>query len=115
VAEFELAIDNRLVTDRFMNSITVVTLPEGDRMITLRTTHAWASQNTDLYNQALAGAAGALAFSNGGSSTAFNFGALQVPAESPGTAGKQEILLRLNMVARKTGSTLELSVTNTAA
>ena len=61
----------------------------------------------------LAGAAGSLAFANG--STAFNFGTLQVPAESPATGGKQEILLRLNMVARKTGSTLELSVSNTAA
>ena len=115
VADFELVVDNRLITDRFMNSLTVVNLPEGDRSVTLRTTHAWATQNADLYDQALAGAAGSLAFTNGGSSTAFNFARLQVPAESPTTAGKQEILLRLNMVARKTGSTLELSVSNTAA
>jgi hypothetical protein len=115
VADFELVIDNRLVIDRFMNTLTVVNLPEGDRTVTLNTTHAWASQNTDLYDQALIGAAGTLAFTNGSSSTTFNFGTLQVPAESPATAGKQEILLRLNMVARKTGSTLELSVTNSAA
>jgi len=115
VAEFELSIHNALVTDRFMNTLTVVNLPEGDRAITLRTKHAWASQNTDLYNQALAGASGTLAFTNGSSSTTFSFGTLQVPAASPNTAGKREIMLQLDMVARKTGGTLELSVSNTAA
>ena len=115
VADFELTIENGLVADRFMNSTTIVNLPEGDRVITLRTTHAWASANTDLYNQALAGAAGSLAFTNGSSSTTFSFGTLQVPSNSPVVAGKQEIMLQLNMVARKTGSTMELAVTNTAA
>jgi hypothetical protein len=115
VAEFELTIENDLVSDRFMNSTTVVNLPEGDRVITLRTSHAWASANTDLYNQALAGAAGTLAFTNGSSSTTFSFGTLQAPSQSPVVAGKQEIMLQLNMTARKTGSTMELSVTNTAA
>jgi hypothetical protein len=115
VQDFELAIDNGLVTDRFMNSLTVVNLPEGDRAVTLRTRHAWASANVDLYNQALAGAPGTLAFANGGSSTTFSFGTLQVPANSPTTPGKSEILLTLDMVARQTGGTLELTVSNTAA
>ena len=110
--EFELAIDNRLVADRFMNSTTVTDIPEGDRMITLRTTHAWAAANTDLNDQALAGAAGTLLFTNGGYSTAFGFATLQCPAESPVVAGKQEVPLVLNMIARKSGSTSELVVTH---
>lgn len=110
VADFELVIDNGLVTDRFMNSLTVVSLPENDRQVTLRTSHAYASQNTDLYNQALAGAAGSLILSNGSSSTAFNFGTLQVPAHSPTASSRAEIMLVLEMAARKTGTTLELNV-----
>jgi hypothetical protein len=114
VQEFELVIDNALTTDRFMNSLTVVNLPEGDRTVRLRTKHAWAAANLDLYNQALAGAAGSLAFTNGGNSTAFSFGTLQVPANSPTTPGKAEVMLTLDMVARKTGGTLEMTVTHTA-
>lgn len=110
VAEFELVIDNGLVTDRFMNNLTVVSLPENDRQIALHTSHAYASQNVDLYNQALAGAAGTLILTNGGSSTAFSFGTLQVPAQSPTASSRAEIMLRLEMAARKTGSTLELTV-----
>ncbi len=115
VAEFELTIDNALVPDRFMNTLTVVNLPEGDRVIALRTRHAWASQNTDLYNQALSGGAGSLAFTNGGSSTSFSFATLQVPSDSPTTHDKSEIMLQLAMTARKTGSTMEMTVTNVAA
>ena len=37
VQDFELTIQNGLVTDRFMNSLTVVNLPEGDRAVTLAT------------------------------------------------------------------------------
>ncbi len=64
VKEFELSIDNGLITDRFMNSVTIVSAPEGDRSIMLRTTHAWAASNTDLYAQALAGAPGTLQLTN---------------------------------------------------
>lgn len=110
VADFQLVIDNGLATDRFMNSLTVVSLPENDRRVSLRTSHAFASQNIDLYNQALAGAAGSLILSNGASSTTFNFATLQVPAQSPTAASRAEIMLVLEMIARETGSTPELSV-----
>ena len=45
----------------------------------------------------------------------FSFGTLQVPANSPRVWEKRKIMLALEMVARLTGSTLELSVSNTAA
>jgi hypothetical protein len=112
VKQFELAIDNRLATDRFMNSLSATALPESDRLISLHTVHAWADQNVDLYDQALAGAAGSLALVNGVFATTFNFAALQCAAHSPVVQGKQETPLILHMLAHKTGSTSELSVTH---
>lgn len=119
VKQFELAIDNGLVTDRFMNSLTIVNAPEGDRTITLRTVHAWAAGNTDLYSQALAGAAGTLQLTNAlggtpptGYQTTFSFATLQVPDRSPNVPGRQELFLNLEMVARRVGATPELTVTH---
>lgn len=121
VREFELAIDNSLVTDRFMNSLTIVNAPEGDRTITLRTVHAWAAETTALYAQALAGAAGVLKLTNAlggtpptGYQTTFNFATLQVPDRSPNVPGRSELLLNLEMIARRVGTTPELSVTHDA-
>jgi hypothetical protein len=121
VREFELAIDNSLVTDRFMNSLTIVNAPEGDRIVTLRTVHAWAAETAALYAQALAGAAGVLKLTNalGGSpptgyQTTFNFATLQVPDRSPNIPGRSELLLNLEMIARRVGTTPELSVTHDA-
>lgn len=115
VTDFELVIDNQLVTDRFNNSLTVTDIPPGDRIISLRTTHPYASANADLYAQALAGAAGTLALATGGYSTSFAFAKLQVPDESPVVQGKGEIPLTLNMTSRMTGTTKELIVTHDAA
>jgi hypothetical protein len=121
VKEFELSIDNGLVTDRFMNSITIVSAPEGDRNILLRTIHAWAAANADLYAQALAGAAGTLQLTNAlggtpptGYRTTFNFATLQVPDRSPNVPGRNEFFLNLEMAARRVGSTPELAVTHDA-
>ena len=119
VKEFELSIDNGLMTDRFMNSVTIVNAPEGDRTIGLRTVHAWAAGNTDLYAQALAGSAGTLQLTNAlggtppvGYQTSFAFGTLQVPDRSPNVPGRDELFLNLEMIARRVGSTPELSVTH---
>jgi hypothetical protein len=117
VRSFELSIDNALVRDRFMNSVTVTDIPEGDRVIRLRTTHGYTAGNTDLYEQALAGAAGTLVLTNSlggappvGYQTTFTFGTLQVPSHSPAVNGREEILLALDMIARKTSGSPELSV-----
>ena len=117
VKEFELSIDNGLITDRFMNSVTIVNAPEGDRNIMLRTMHAWAAGNTDLYAQALAGAPGTLQLTNAlggtppaGYRTTFSFATLQVPDRSPNVPGRNELYLNLEMGARRVGGTAELSV-----
>ncbi len=119
VRQFALTVDNALVTDRFMNSLTIVGAPEGDRSVTLNTTHAWAPANTDLYAQALAGAAGTLQLTNAlggtpptGYRTTFTFATLQSPDRSPNVSGRQEVFLNLEMIARKTSGTAELVVTH---
>ena len=110
---FELVIDNRLVKNQFMNSTTVVNLPAGDRLVTLQTTHAWATANTDLYDPPLAGYDGAtLGFSSGSHATTFTFGCLQAPAQSPTAAHLAENFLTVNWTVRQTGSTKEVSVTS---
>ena len=109
--DFELVIDNGL-SPRFTNSQTATSLTPQDRTITLKTTNPFTADEVDLYEQALAGAAGTLVLTNGGMSTAFTFAALQVPAVSPVVGGKQEIPLTLEMTARMTGATRELVVTH---
>lgn len=110
VEEFELVIDNGLVGDRHFNSTTIRDLPEGVRTISLRTQHDYSVANVALYNQALAGAAGSLVFTNGNYSTTFTFGRLQVPQESPTVGGNTPIPLSLNMISRKISTTMELVV-----
>ncbi|HTU27302.1 MAG TPA: phage tail tube protein [Pirellulales bacterium] len=111
VRSFELVIDNALVKNRFMNSTTVVNLPAGDRVVSLTTTHAWASANADLYDPPIGGYAGAsLEFAAGAHSTAFTFGCLQAPALSPTAERRQENYLSIHWTVRQTGSTKELSV-----
>ncbi len=119
VKQFSLVVDNSLITDRFMNSLTIVNAPEGDRTIRLATTHAWAAANSDLYAQALAGAGGTLQLTNAlggtppiGYRTTFSFATLQSPDRSPQVPGRQEIFLNLEMVARKVGGADEMSVTH---
>ena len=75
-------------------------------------TTPFTSDEVDLYNQALAGAAASLVFTNGGYSTTFSFAALQFPDRSPVVPGKTEIPLELHGTARKSGSTSELVVTH---
>lgn len=107
----ELVINNNLITDNFKNSCTIVSLDEGPRVVTLKTTHAYNLGNIDLYNQALAGSAGTLALTTGNYGCSFTFGTLQVPRESPSNSGKGEIPLVLDMIARMTGTTKEIAVT----
>jgi hypothetical protein len=105
---FTLTIDNVLDT-AFNNSVSATRIDASDRVVSLAITTPFTASEIDLYNQAVAGAAGSLIFTNGTVSLEFTFGRLHVPAESPRVAGKGEIPLTMNMIARKTGSTDELS------
>ena len=109
--DIEIVIDNALLTDIYRNSQTRDVIPEGDRNITFSATVPYNAAEEDLYDQAVAGASGIVAYTNGGLSLTFTFGALQVEPMSPTIPGRTgELKTQLNMVARKSGSTMELEV-----
>lgn len=109
IEAFELVIDNALVKDHFANSRTRHDLPEGDRIVTLRTEHSWSSNTNGLYDLALAGAAGILTLSDGTNSRVYTFGNIKAPAESPQVRDKGPIPFIINWVARvSTGNAKEV-------
>lgn len=109
--DFETAIDNVLAT-RFANSQTATDISPTDRIVTFKATTPFTSSEVDLYNQALLGSAASLVFTNGNRSLTFTYGKLQFPDNSPVVPGKGEIPLTLDGIARMTGTTRELVVTN---
>ncbi len=109
--EFEMVIDNMMITDRFNHNQTVIDHPEGDRVVTLRTVHDWSDNTSGLYGQAVGGATGALVLSDGTNSRTYTFGKLQVPSESPPLSDKGPMELTLDMTARKDGATKEIART----
>jgi Phage tail tube protein len=118
---WELTIDNNLLADRFVNELTRSQIPTTDRHVTVKMSTPWTSAQTSLYNIAAAsfGAATAV-FSNAEetiSSTqsvlTFSTPYLMWPGKSPVVSKKgDEIKLEIDAKAAKTGSSLELSVTN---
>lgn len=111
-SSFECVIDNMLDTERYMNSVSRAEIPATDRLITLKLGMAYTVDEVDLYNQAVTGGTGSVTFTNGNQSILFSFANLKAPAESPVVGSKGEILLPLNLVAYKSGTTKELIITN---
>lgn len=111
VKNLEITIDNQL-EQSFNNSRTATGITPRNRIVSVRCTNPFTSDETALYAQAVAGAAGTAVYTNGGMSTTFTFGRLQVPARSPSVTGKNEIPLVLDMVARMVTTTRELVVTH---
>lgn len=114
-SSFELVIDNGLIADRWMNSLTRAEILASDRIVTLGTDHPYSTSNTDLYGQALAGAGATLVFTNAESSgdvLTFTMGAIQYPDKSPNVTAKTETTLPLEGTCRKSGSTDEIEITN---
>jgi len=113
VNQFTLVIDNLLDTGRYMNSVTRAQIPTQDRAVTLAVTVPYTTDEDDLYDMAIAGIDGSLAFSDGTTTYTIDFGNLKAPAESPVVGGKTEILLPLNFVAYKSGSGSDNEITVT--
>lgn len=111
IKRFALLIDNH-VHARYVNSLDPTILCPTNRTVVLSTVHPYDADEDDLYDQALAGAAGTLAFTNGAVSTSFAFANLAVPANTPVITGKTEIDLELTMQARMSSTTREIIVTN---
>jgi hypothetical protein len=115
IDQFELVIDNGLITDRFHNSQTLTDIPEGDRSITLGISTPYGSTYATLQATLIAsaaGTAGTLTITNGNYSTLFTFGALVVPEETPTIPGRGPIALPLVLSAKQTGTTKEVVVTH---
>jgi hypothetical protein len=118
---WELTIDNHLLADRFVNEQTRSQIPATDRTVTVKMSSQWTSAETSYYNIAAASFGSATAvFSNAEetinateSVLTFTTPYLMWPGKSPVVTKKQdEIKLEIDAQARKTSSTLELSVTN---
>ena len=109
VESFEMRIDNQIIKDRFQHEATLTDFSSADRIVTLTTEHSYSSNTSGLYDQALAGATGSLAVTDGTSTRTYTFGKLQVPADGPEIRSKGPVPLVLNMTARKDGSTKEIA------
>ena len=107
---FTLTIDNHLLVE-FHNSQTATLIQSQDRTITLDFPSPWAAAETDLYRQAVAGAAASLALDNGDKTLTFSFATLQVPSRGPVLNGRTEIPLQISAVARRVSTTPSLAVT----
>lgn len=111
VMKFSLVIDNMLRV-RWTNSLTPTCIYPAGRQVSLSVITPYTSTESDLYDQSYAGAAATLAFTNGNTSLTFSMPALQVPSITPVATGRGEVVLQMSGVARKSGSTAELTVTN---
>lgn len=109
--EWMLEIDNALDQGRFMNSQTRASLPERDRIVTW-TWNGPYGDNSALYGLATTGVASRATFTNGTRSIDFNSLKVSYPRELPQVAGRDEIKLPLVGIARKSGSTQEITTTN---
>jgi len=109
--DFEITIDNQL-RRRFSNSLTATDLTAGDRIVTCKFKTPYTSSELGLYAQATAGAAGTVVFTNGTISTTITLGVIQFPDVTPVISDKDEIFLQLEGIARMSGSTADIAVTN---
>lgn len=110
VRDFTLVVDNMLEV-QFYNSATASSITPKDRQVSFSCNVPYTSSETDLYDQALAGSAATYALTYSNYSMTFSFATLQFPSISPPVPSRQELVLSLNGVARKVGSTNELIVT----
>lgn len=112
VTDFEITIDNVLDV-RFSNSQSATSIIASDRIVTCSLRVPYNSTNADLYGVNTGSAATAsFVFTNGTKSVTFTIGTLQIPDRSPVVQSKGELFLQINGIAKMTGSTRELSVTN---
>lgn len=111
--DLEMVIDNSLLADRFFMSQTLIGIPEGDRIVGVSFTSPFTSDENALFNLAVAGLGGSLAYTNGAVSFTSTFGKLQKPQKGPGIPGKaQEVTNRHAFQSRRTGSTPSIAVVN---
>ena len=117
VFDFSITVDNMVMADRFTNSVTRTAFPAVDRIVTYACSVPYTDDTVDLFDQTIAGAAGALTLSGPVSgSTIFTFTNLKSPAITPQSQRRgQELVLRLQMQCYSSGTTNdEMTITHTA-
>jgi hypothetical protein len=113
VDEFSLTINNLLSTELYRNAISREEIPAADREVTLSATLPYDTANVDLYDAAIAGAAGSLVFSDGSDTYTFILANVKIPAVSPNVSAKDDIPLAINANIFAEGDTLEIDWTKT--
>ena len=108
---WKVEIDNVLDTERFFNSTTRQSLPTKDCIITW-TFDGPYGDNVALYGTAVTGIAVSATYTIGNRSVIFSSPKVSFPRQSSVLNGKEEIMLPLTGIARKSGSTAKFSVTN---
>lgn len=115
IRDFELVLDNGLITDRQMNSMHRRRIPAGDRQVGLRISVPYSSNTLSAFgNVSEAGIDGAtLTITNGGVSLTMTFGNLKTDNTTPVSGSRgNEILLPVTFSAYKKASTMEVSFAN---
>jgi hypothetical protein len=117
VSSVELMISHGLKLDRFYNTQTRSSLPEGNRVITLAVDVPFTTDEAALYDIALAGlGTNTLVWTNGSRSLTFTMGRLQAPTRGPAVSNRgDELGFRLNFDVRATGATPALATVNVSA
>lgn len=111
IRDFELTIHNHVDRERFFNTQVLSTATRAmDRNITLRM-HLPYGDASAVYATGASGVAVAATFTNGAVSLSFSFVKVAFPRRSPMVQGRQEIMVPLDGVAYRSGSTLELVTT----
>lgn len=104
IDNFGITIDNALILDRFLNSLTRTELPESDRNITLECDNPFTIGDIALYEIAIAGIAGVATFTNGLSVLTFTFANLKAPPQIIEKAQRGEAMNKLAFMAYETGT-----------
>jgi hypothetical protein len=108
---WELTVDNAL-EPQFFNSLTMTRANATDRIITVTTQLPYGDASA-AYGLTQTGVACTATFTNGGVSCLFTTPAVSFPKDSPVVSNTRgEIFLNLTGVARRSGSTAELTITN---
>lgn len=112
VKEVWLLINNHLQPRFVLGSETPVSLEPRDLTVSMQCRVPYDTDNDDLHDLPVAGAGGAMTWTNGGLNTIWTFGNLKAPANGPVIVGKMEGDLLVEFESRKSGSTPVLAVNN---
>lgn len=110
VRSWQLTIDNH-VESSFYNSLTAQRLAAQDRTVALSVTCPWDADHDDLHADTVGGAAATIALVQGSDTLTFALAKLAIPRDGVEIAGRSEMGITINGIARMDGATKELIVT----